>query len=336
MKKISKILILMLVVAGAVFLAGCTSQDGDGTEEAADVSTLNMGYQPSTHQLSYMTAREKGWWEEDLASYGVEKVKEYEFPTGAPEMQAMLAGDLDVAYVGAAPFVSALSNGLDAKVVAGVNSQGSDLVLRPEHPYEGPEDLKGLSIATFPPGTIQDTILRDWLKDNGIDPDNDVDIKPMGPGDAISAISAGRIDAAFLPHPAPTLIEQEGNGRSVVYSGEMLPDHACCVLVVSGNLIRNHPDMVTEIVKTHIKATDYNLENQDEAAQIFADKQGWDVDVVRASLEEWDGQWIADPAIIADSTVDYAQVQYELGYVDEEFTREDIFDMSFYELAINK
>ncbi|RSD33504.1 MAG: NitT/TauT family transport system substrate-binding protein, partial [Methanohalophilus sp.] len=141
-------------------------------------------------------------------------------------------GDLDVAYVGAAPFVSALSNGLDAKVVAGVNSQGSDLVLRPEHPYEGPEDLKGLSIATFPPGTIQDTILRDWLKDNGIDPDNDVDIKPMGPGDAISAISAGRIDAAFLPHPAPTLIEQEGNGRSVVYSGEMLPDHACCVLVV--------------------------------------------------------------------------------------------------------
>jgi NitT/TauT family transport system substrate-binding protein len=334
MKRINTILILMLVVAGSVFLAGCTSQQD--TEEVTDVSTLNIGYQPSTHQLAYMTAKEKGWWEENLAPYGVEKVKEYEFPTGAPEMQAMLAGDLDVAYVGAAPFVSALSNGLDAKVVAGVNSQGSDLVLRPEHSYEGPEDLKGLSIATFPPGTIQDTILRDWLKDNGVDPDNDVDIKPMGPGDAISAISAGQIDAAFLPHPAPTLIDQEGNGRSVVPSGEMLPNHACCVLVVSGNLIRNHPEMVTEIVKTHIKATDYNLENQDEAAQIFADKQGWEVNVVRTSIDEWDGQWIADPAIIADSTVDYAQVQYELGYVDEEFTQEDIFDMSFYELAITE
>jgi NitT/TauT family transport system substrate-binding protein len=116
----------------------------------------------------------------------------------------------------------------------------------------------------------------------------------------------------------------------------MLPNHACCVLVVSGDLIRNHPDMVAEIVKTHIKATDYNLEHQDEAAQIFADKQGWDVDVVNASLEEWDGQWIADPAIIADSTVDYAQVQYELGYVDEEFTQEDIFDMSFYEMTITE
>jgi NitT/TauT family transport system substrate-binding protein len=319
------------MVTGGVFLAGCTSQED--TEEVPDVSTLNIGYQPSTHQLAYMTAKEKGWWEEDLAPYGVENVREYEFPTGAPEMQSMLAGDLDVAYVGAAPFVATLASDLDAKIVAAANSQGSDLVLRPDITYEGPDDLKGLDIATFPPGTIQDTILRNWLKDNGIDPDNDVDIKAMGPGDAISAISAGQVDAVFLPHPAPTLIAEEGNGRSVVYSGEMLPDHVCCVVVVSGDLIRNHPDLVTEIVKTHIKGTEYSNENQDEVAQLYADRQGWDVDVIRASLEDWDGQLIADPTIIAESTVDYAQIQYELGYVNEEFTRADMFDMSFYEQA---
>jgi NitT/TauT family transport system substrate-binding protein len=331
MKRINTILILMLMVTGGVFLAGCTSQED--TEEVPDVSTLNIGYQPSTHQLAYMTAKEKGWWEEDLAPYGVENVREYEVPTGAPEMQSMLAGDLDVAYVGAAPFVATLASDLDAKIVAAANSQGSDLVLRPDITYEGPDDLKGLDIATFPPGTIQDTILRNWLKDNGIDPDNDVDIKAMGPGDAISAISAGQVDAVFLPHPAPTLIAEEGNGRSVVYSGEMLPDHVCCVVVVSGDLIRNHPDLVTEIVKTHIKGTEYSNENQDEVAQLYADRQGWDVDVIRASLEDWDGQLIADPTIIAESTVDYAQIQYELGYVNEEFTRADMFDMSFYEQA---
>ncbi|RSD35977.1 MAG: NitT/TauT family transport system substrate-binding protein [Methanohalophilus sp.] len=331
MKRINTILILMLMVTGGVFLAGSTSQED--TEEVPDVSTLNIGYQPSTHQLAYMTAKEKGWWEEDLAPYGVENVREYEFPTGAPEMQSMLAGDLDVAYVGAAPFVATLASDLDAKIVAAANSQGSDLVLRPDITYEGPDDLKGLDIATFPPGTIQDTILRNWLKDNGIDPDNDVDIKAMGPGDAISAISAGQVDAVFLPHPAPTLIAEEGNGRSVVYSGEMLPDHVCCVVVVSGDLIRNHPDLVTEIVKTHIKGTEYSNENQDEVAQLYADRQGWDVDVIRASLEDWDGQLIADPTIIAESTVDYAQIQYELGYVNEEFTRADMFDMSFYEQA---
>jgi len=44
----------------------------------------------------------------------------------------MLAGYLDVAYVGAAPVISALDSGLDAKIVAGVQTQGSNLVVRPE------------------------------------------------------------------------------------------------------------------------------------------------------------------------------------------------------------
>ncbi|MDK2892354.1 ABC transporter substrate-binding protein [Methanohalophilus sp.] len=331
MKQLQTILLILIVFAGVVLISGCISPEEDG--EASVVKVINFGYQPSTHQIAYMTAYEKGWWAEDLAPFGVTTINEFEFPTGAPEMQSMLAGDLDVAYVGAAPFISALSGGLDAKIVAGVNSQGSDLVLAPEIPYESPEDLKGLTIATFPPGTIQDTILRNWLIENGLEPDVDVIIKAMGPGDAIAAISAGHVDGVFLPHPAPTLIEQEGSGRPVVSSGEIMPGHACCVLVVSGDLIRNNPDLVTQIVKTHIKATEYNLENKDEAAQIFADKLGWDVNVVRASLDEWDGQWIADPNIIVNSTVNYAKVQHDLGYIDTELTQDDIFDLSFYKAA---
>ena len=150
-----------------------------------------------------MTAAEKGWWVEDLAPYGIKEVKDYEFPTGAPEMQAMMAGDLDVAYVGAAPVITALSQGLDAKIIAPVQIQGSNLVLRPEYEYNSPADLKGLKIATFPTGTIQDTLLREWLKQNGLDPEKDVTIIGMGPGDAITAISAKQVAAVFLPHPSP-------------------------------------------------------------------------------------------------------------------------------------
>ena len=59
---------------------------------------------------------------------------------------------IDVAYVGAAPVIAALANGLDAKIVAAVQIQGSDLVLKTDLPYESPEDLRGLTIATFPAG----------------------------------------------------------------------------------------------------------------------------------------------------------------------------------------
>ncbi|AKB15742.1 ABC-type nitrate/sulfonate/bicarbonate transport systems, periplasmic component [Methanosarcina thermophila CHTI-55] len=243
MKKIG-IFTLILLLLASIFVSGCASDD---------LTELNIGYQPSTHQIAYMTAAEKGWWQEDLAPYGIEKINEYQFPTGAPEMQAMMSGDLDVAYVGAAPVVAALSEGLDAKIVTPVQINGSSLVLRPEHEYESPEDLKGLTIATFPPGTIQDTLLKNWLRENGLDAEKDVRILGMTPGDAVTAISAKRVDAVFLPHPSPTVIEREGNGRTIVQSGEMEANHSCCVLVVSGKLIREHPEIVEQIVRTHIK-----------------------------------------------------------------------------------
>lgn len=283
-----------------------------------------------------MTAAEKGWWQEDLAPYGIEKINEYQFPTGAPEMQAMMSGDLDVAYVGAAPVVAALSEGLDAKIVTPVQINGSSLVLRPEHEYESPEDLKGLTIATFPPGTIQDTLLKNWLRENGLDAEKDVRILGMTPGDAVTAISAKRVDAVFLPHPSPTVIEREGNGRTIVQSGEMEANHSCCVLVVSGELIREHPDIVEQIVRTHIKATEYNQANVDEAAQIYSNKTTENLETVKTSLEEWDGEWITDPALIESSAVNYSNTQYELGIIPKSLTKEDIFDTSFYEKVMSE
>lgn len=328
MKKIG-ILTLTLLLLASIFVSGCASDD---------LTELNIGYQPSTHQIAYMTAAEKGWWQEDLAPYGIEKIKEYQFPTGAPEMQAMMSGDLDVAYVGAAPVVAALSQepGLDAKIVTPVQINGSSLVLRPEYEYESPEDLKGLTIATFPPGTIQDTLLKNWLSENGLDVETDVRVLGMTPGDAVTAISAKRVDAVFLPHPSPTVVEREGNGRTIVQSGEMEANHSCCVLVVSGELIREHPDIVEQIVRTHIKATEYNQANVDEAAQIYSNKTTEDLETVRTSLEEWDGEWITDPALIESSAVNYSNTQYELGIIPKSLTREDIFDTSFYEKVMSE
>lgn len=179
----------VFLLVGMVVMAslGCI------TKTPSENITLRIGYQPSTHQIAEMVAMEKGWWLEDLKPFGVTEVKEFEFPSGPPEMQAMLAGSLDVAYVGTAPPISAIAGGLDAKIVAGVNTNGSSLVLRNDIPYTGPESLIGLSIGTFPPGSIQDTVLRKWLKDNGVDPSK-VKILPMGPGDAVTAMLAGQVE----------------------------------------------------------------------------------------------------------------------------------------------
>ena len=250
------------------------------------VTTLRIGYQPSTHQIAEMAASELGWWAKDLKPFGVQNIEEKEFPSGPPEMQAMLAGDLDVAYVGTAPPITAIAAGLPAKIVAAANINGSDLVLRPGISYSGPKSLEGLGIATFPPGSIQDIVMKKWLTDNNVNISK-IKIYPMGPGDAVTAIEAGKVSGVFLPHPSPSMIEMDRRGSTVVSSGEMWPNHACCSVLVSEKLIKDHPDLVEQIVKTHINATNYINANPEEAAKIFVKKvKGQNLTVAEAFDKE--------------------------------------------------
>ena len=330
-----KFIIMAILAAVVVMSLGCISapeKKENATQEAGAgaITTLRIGYQPSTHQIAEMVAYEKGWWAEDLKPFGITKIEEIQFPTGVPEMQAMVAGQLDVAYVGTAPPISAIAAGLPAKIVAAVNINGSDLVLRPDLAYNGPASLAGLSIGTFQPGSIQDTVMKSWLMNNGVDVDS-VDIKGMDPGPAMSALFAGELDGVFLPHPAPSIIELKGMGKHAVASGEMWPNHACSSLVATDRLIKEQPELVEQIIKTHIKATDYINAHPEEAAQIYAKKTKANLTEIEHSIENWDGEWVSDPNIQISSTVEYARIDYQMKYTKRELTAQDLFDTSLYE-----
>jgi NitT/TauT family transport system substrate-binding protein len=104
MKQMRITAIALVAIALLLITAGCTQP---GTNTTVPIKELRIGYQPSTHQMAEVTAMAKGWWQQDLAPYGIVNVSDKVFPSGPPEMQAMLAGELDVAYVGAAPVLSA-------------------------------------------------------------------------------------------------------------------------------------------------------------------------------------------------------------------------------------
>jgi NitT/TauT family transport system substrate-binding protein len=333
-RSMARLIAVGVIAVAMVMVLGCVD-----TETPTEMTTIHIGYQPSTHQLAAMVADDKGWWEEDLREFGVEEVVMKEFPSGPPEMHAMIAGDLDVAYVGATPPIAAMYEGLDAKIVAGVQTQGSALVIRPElvEEYEGPQSLKGKKIATFPPGSIQHTLLSKWLIDNGINPDEDVEIIAMGPSDAATAIGTKTVDAVLLPSPTPTIIEVEGNGVIVEWSGSMWPNHACCCIVASEEMMTNHPELLKQIIKTHIRATEYEIAHPEDAAEIYAKVQGADASTIKRSINVSDMHWINDPHVLIESGLEYAKVIYELNserYEDlglEVLGEEDIFDTSFYD-----
>ncbi len=333
MKSAIKIILEGMGLAVVILVGYCWLSE-PGTE--LPLTELRIGYQPSIHQVAHMISMEKNWWQDGLKKFGIEKVSEYQFPSGPPEMTAMLAGELDIAYVGISPPMTAIYEGLEAKIVASAQSQGSHLVLRPDVAYKSPQDLRGLKIATFPPGSVQDTVFRRWLRNNRLIAGRDLEIAPMGPGDAISAIKAGVVDGVFLPHPGPAIIEMEGSGKMVLASGEMWPGHPCCCVLVTGNLMRRHPNLVKEIVKIHIKATEYAIAHPEEAARIYAKRMGWGIEKVNYSLKTWDGAWVHNPHTTIEPALEFARVIYELNRprYTKFLAEEDLFDPTFYDEVI--
>ncbi|MHB8163621.1 MAG: ABC transporter substrate-binding protein, partial [Methanoregula sp.] len=85
-----------------------------------------------------------------------------------------------------------------------------------------------------------------------------------------------------------------------------------------------------QIIKTNDKAVLWNEQNLDEAAVIYSKKTGAKLEDVTASLKEWDGNWASDPNIIVAPVLDYAKIQYDLGYIKKPLTKDEIFDLTFY------
>lgn len=93
MKKIK--LILSIILIGLFFAGiGCV-------EKTSTINEVRVGYQPSTHHIAEFIGMQKGWFAQETGVNFTDK----EFIGGASEMEAMMAGELDMAYVGAVPAI---------------------------------------------------------------------------------------------------------------------------------------------------------------------------------------------------------------------------------------
>ena len=319
MNKIRSIFIV-LMVAVLLLVTGCV-------EKSTKTKEVRVGYQPSTHHIAEFIGMQKGWFAQETGVPFIDK----EFIGGAPEMEAMMAGELDVAYVGATPAINAIAKGLEAKIVASANNEGSALVMRNDFNYTGPRDLIGKKIATLPRPSIQDTVLRVWLIDSGIKPE-DVDIKFMSGAEMLTSLSSGAIDGFIWAEPGPTQAEMQGIGKIVLNSSEMWM-HPCCVVLVSDKLIKEDPDLVKNLVKTHIKAMNYIDTNENETINISANKLKLSPEVLRKSLESGRTKYNADPRNIESGIKRFSDDLVELKIITKQMNTSDLFDFTFFDQA---
>ena len=240
------------------------------------------------HHVGFFVAYSKGFYEEE----GIIPTR-LEYPNGATQMMSFSAGDLDAGYAGAPPVLTSGSKGVEMKLVASANLEGSavvSVIAKPD--IKQVKDLDKKPVGTPGPGSIQDSLLYMIEQKFGIT----VARMPMNVFELPLALEKGELDAYIAWEPFPAEAVVKGIGQVIYTSHDILPNHQCCVLYVSGQLFREKPNVVKRLIRAHLKGLKLAIEKPDEAIQIFADMTGKTVDVTREAWKRmiWDSHLNVD------------------------------------------
>lgn len=231
---------------------------------------VRVGFFPNiTHAQGVIgydaTARGEGWFEQRLGD-GV-TVQWFAFNAGPSAMEAILAGSIDLTYVGPNPALNAYirSRGDEIRVLAGAALGGAALVVGRDSGITKPADFKGRRVGTPQFGNTQDVAARAWLKQQGYHvtmTGGDVFVVPTANPDQLNLLRTGKLDAVWTVEPWVSRLELEAGGRLFLEE----PAAVTTLLVCSAKFLRSQPDIARRFKAAHIELTAWINTHADEAS----------------------------------------------------------------------
>ncbi len=234
-----------------------------GSPAFAD-TVVRVGHLPNLTHPQALVGRETGEFEKNAGA----KVEWTAFNAGAGAMEALLADELDLAYVGPSPALNAYvrSKGRVLRVIAGAASGGVALVVRKDAGIRSPADLKGKRVAVPGLGNTQDVALRSWLKVKGLDAVS-VQVMPVKNPEIFTLFQRKELDAAWVPEPWATRLIQEAGGALFIDERDLWPEgkFPSTLLVVRTDFLAKNRALVKRFVGTHVGLTEAIIQKPDEA-----------------------------------------------------------------------
>ena len=288
-------------VAAATVLAaaGCASSSAAssaGSGSAGDSLVLRLGFLTNITHAPALIGIEKNYFSKALGKNV--KLEVHPFSTGTEKGTALLAGQLDAAYVGPNPTIKAwqTSNGKLIKVISGAASGGAALVVKKG--ITSPTQLKGQKLATPSLGNTQDVALRSWLKQNHLTSTQtgggDVPITPITPNSAaVLQFKSGQIAGGWEPAPYDIEMVQDG-GHMLVNEASLWPNGQFVTtnLVVTQKFLADHPSAVNGLLKGQIQSDNY-IHSNPSGAEAAANQEltsllgkGLDPSVLSAAFKQ--------------------------------------------------
>ena len=322
----------------ALGAAACSSSQaasgGSGSSGSSGKTVvLRLGFLTNITHAPALIGIEKGYFAKALGKNV--KIEVHPFSTGTEEGTALLAGQLDAAYVGPNPTFKSwqTSNGKLIKVISGAASGGAALVVKKG--ITSPAQLKGQKLATPSLGNTQDVALRYWLKQHHLTTTQqgggDVPITPITPNSAaVLQFKSGQIAGGWEPAPYDIEMVQDG-GHMLVDEASLWPkgQFVTTNLVVTQQFLAANPTVVNNLLKGQIQANSY-IHSDPSGAQAAANKEltsllgkGLDPSVVAAAFKQI--TFTNDP--IASSLATDAQHAVSVGLLDPVKDINSLYDL---------
>lgn len=139
-------------------------------------------------------------------------------------------------------------------------------------------DLKGKTIYSAGQGANPEYILRYILSENGIDPDNDVELVFAEASEITQKLLTGEAEVAMLPVPAATaaILQSDGQIRAaldVTEEWDALDTGSQLIMtavVARTAFIEENPDAVAAFLEEYAASIDFVNNNVEEAAELIA------------------------------------------------------------------
>jgi len=256
------------MIAAALLLAGCSSSSSSSSSGSTANSnsgasapvTVRLGLLSNITHASALIALKEGYFTKALGSAGT--LKATAFSSGTEETTAILAGQLDAAYVGPNPAITAWQKASNIQIISGAATGGASIVVKKG--ITSAAQLKGKSLATPSLGNTQDVALRYWLKQHGVTTNTtgggDAFIKPTKPNSAaVLQFKSGQIAGGSEPAPYDIQMVQDGGTVLLKEPG------VTTLLIVTKSFLSAHPAVVSDLLKAQVQANAFIKSNPTQA-----------------------------------------------------------------------
>ncbi|MGZ3559564.1 MAG: ABC transporter substrate-binding protein [Thermodesulfobacteriota bacterium] len=235
---------------------------------------VKIGYLGFVLALPTFVALEKGYFQEQ----GL-KVTGTLFESGTIITDALITGRVDV-QTGSAVIASWLAEqnmpGTYRIFIMYGNREVLEdntmaLMVAKDSPLKGIMDLKGKRLGTFP--GIASLAMAKAILRNSFNPDKEITIIEVPPGNIVQALAAGQIDGYFAPEPFGMIGEAKGVARRLIKSPLLLLNLKSVIpgapFTFNSKFVREKPLVAKKVKAAYYKAVDFIYSNETEARKFL-------------------------------------------------------------------